>query len=39
MVKDLNPNPNPNPIPNTKVVFDFRNKGTLNSFSHVVYMP
>jgi len=34
-----NPNPYPNrnhnPIPNPKVVFDLRNKETLNSFSYV----
>jgi len=30
-----NPNPNRNPIPNPKVVFDLRNKKTLNSFSYV----
>jgi len=30
-----NPNPNRNPIPNPKVVFDLRNKETLNSFSYV----
>jgi len=28
-----NPNPNRNPIPNPKVVFEVRNKETLNSFS------
>jgi len=28
-----NPNPNRNPIPNPKVVFDLRNKETLNIFS------
>jgi len=31
----LNPNTNRNPIPNPKVVFDLRNKETLNSFSYV----
>jgi len=30
-----NSNPHPNPIPNPKVVFDARNKETLNSFSYV----
>jgi len=30
-----NPNPYPNPIPNPKVVFDLRNKETLNIFSYV----
>jgi len=30
-----NPNPNRNPVPNPKVVFDLRNKETLNSFSYV----
>ena len=30
-----NPCPNPNPIPNSKVVFDLRNKKTLNSFASV----
>jgi len=38
-----NPYPNPNtyrnPIPNPKVVFDLRNKETLNSFSYVQYTP
>jgi len=29
------PNPNPNPIPNPQVVFDLRNKETLNSFSYI----
>jgi len=29
------PNPNHNSIPNPKVVFDLRNKETLNSFSYV----
>jgi len=29
------PNPNHNPIPNPKVVFEVRNKETLNSFSYV----
>jgi len=30
-----NPNPNHNPIPNPEVVFDLRNKETLDSFSLV----
>ena len=33
--KVTGPNPNHNPIPNPKVVFDLRNKETLNSFSYV----
>jgi len=39
---NLNPYPNRNcnPIPNPKVMFDLRNKDTLNSFSYVqLYMP
>jgi len=30
-----NPNPNSNPNPNPNVVFDVRNKETLNGFSYV----